>query len=140
MSSELSIDVPPTEWLTANGRYHWADKQKRTKALRMRGKIASVNLTRELRREYGHRVRLPLCKARVRVVATLHTRTNTRMDPANSYPTVKALVDGMTDARLWPDDDSEHLVGPDMRRGDPDPTMRKGWRRIVITIEPEEEK
>lgn len=136
----LTLDIPPGEWLTANDRRHWADRQKRTKALRMRGKIAGVNFIRELRREYGHRVRLPLCKARVRVVATLHTRTNTRLDPANSYPTIKALVDGLTDAGLWADDDSEHLIGPDMRRGEPDPTMRKGWRRIVITIEAAEEE
>lgn len=32
-----------------------------------------------------------------------------RIDPANLYPTVKPLIDGLTDAELWVDDDSEHL-------------------------------
>ncbi len=32
-----------------------------------------------------------------------------RIDPPNMYPTVKPLVDGLTDAGLWEDDDHEHM-------------------------------
>lgn len=32
-----------------------------------------------------------------------------RIDPPNLYPTVKALVDGLTDSQIWEDDDHEHM-------------------------------
>lgn len=35
-----------------------------------------------------------------------------RADPPNLWPTVKHLIDGMTDAGLWPDDDSTISVAP----------------------------
>ena len=34
-------------------------------------------------------------------------------------PTLKALVDGLVDAHLIPDDDWKHLIGPDVRMGEP---------------------
>jgi crossover junction endodeoxyribonuclease RusA len=37
-------------------------------------------------------------------------RTNARRDPSNLMPTVKAIVDGLTDAGTWPDDDSRHVA------------------------------
>lgn len=36
-------------------------------------------------------------------------RPNTRRDNSNFYPTIKAIMDGFTDAAVWPDDDSEHV-------------------------------
>lgn len=38
------------------------------------------------------------------VVITVFAPTKSRLDPPNLYPTVKALVDGMTDAGIWTDD------------------------------------
>lgn len=40
------------------------------------------------------------------VAVTVHPPTRRRMDPPNWYPTVKALVDGLTDAGIWTDDNS----------------------------------
>lgn len=37
-------------------------------------------------------------------------RPNQRRDPMNWYPTVKALIDGLTQAKLWPDDDAAHVL------------------------------
>lgn len=37
-------------------------------------------------------------------------RPNTRRDPSNWTATTKALVDGLTDAGLWPDDNSKHVT------------------------------
>ena len=71
---------------------------------------------------------------RVHVTATVQGRTQGRMDPANVYPTVKALIDGIVDASVLADDDDRHLEGPDMRRGTPDPAMPAGWHRITLTI------
>lgn len=38
-----------------------------------------------------------------------------RRDAHNLMPTLKALIDGMVDAGLLPDDDDKHLTGPDLR-------------------------
>lgn len=35
--------------------------------------------------------------------------TRRRLDPVNLYPTVKALIDGLTDVHWWEDDDHNHL-------------------------------
>lgn len=35
--------------------------------------------------------------------------TKRRLDPPNLYPTVKPIIDGMTDAEIWEDDDWTHL-------------------------------
>ncbi|MGQ7424298.1 hypothetical protein ACTGVR_07365 [Streptococcus suis] len=40
-------------------------------------------------------------------MVTIYAPTERRMDPPNFYPTVKALVDGMTDAGIWTDDNHE---------------------------------
>ena len=41
------------------------------------------------------------------VLVTVNPPTHGRFDPANLYPTVKALIDGMTDAGVWEDDNSK---------------------------------
>ena len=73
----------------------------------------------------------------VSVIATVHYRTAVRADPANAQPTLKALIDGCTDAGIWVDDDSTHLIGPDPRRGCNLPGLRPGEHRVVLTITPE---
>ena len=41
-----------------------------------------------------------------------------RLDPPNLYPTVKPLIDGLTDANLWEDDDHEHMSSMTFYYGD----------------------
>lgn len=49
---------------------------------------------------------------------TVHSTTNRRRDVGNLYPTVKACLDGIvSDAKVLPDDDDRHVVGPDIRPG-----------------------
>jgi len=36
--------------------------------------------------------------------------TNRRRDPHNYYPTIKPIIDGLTDAGLWPDDTAEYVA------------------------------
>lgn len=56
-----------------------------------------------------------------------------RADPGNLSHTIKPIIDGLTQAGLWPDDDSQHLIGPDYRR-DPNQTQPGQWAiRLVIT-------
>ena len=125
VSQTLVVDIPSAWWLTSNGRYKWPDRARRTKHLRT---IALL----EARRQH-----LEPVTGMVSVIATVHYRTAVRADPANAQPTLKALVDGCTDAGIWVDDDSTHLIGPDPRRGCNLPGLRPGEHRVVLTITPE---
>jgi len=35
------VEVPAGEWLTSNGRYHWASRARRTRKLRTRAALAA---------------------------------------------------------------------------------------------------
>lgn len=52
---------------------------------------------------------------RARLVVTVDFPDRRRRDPHNFTPTAKAIVDGLVDAGVLPDDDHRHLAGPDMR-------------------------
>lgn len=43
--------------------------------------------------------------------------TKRRLDPANLSPTLKPLIDGLTDASYWEDDDFNHLLDTSFRYG-----------------------
>ena len=43
------------------------------------------------------------------ILVTIHPPSKRRIDPPNLYPTIKALIDGMTDAHMWDDDDSDTI-------------------------------
>ena len=115
---EFTFDVARTLWMTSNGRYHWAVRSNRTKALRETAALASW--------------RHPKFKVRARAIAYIGYPRNGRADPANAAPTVKALIDGLVDGGVLADDDHEHLLGPDYRR-DPATGVTGLWRvRIVL--------
>ena len=114
----IHIEIPDAIWLTSNGRYHWHAKADATKALRQLGKSAWVEAGQpKFERAYA--------------CAFIQVRGG-RFDPNNAWPTIKALLDGMVEAGLLPDDDSQHLSGPDMRK-DPGKAP-KGVRRVRLTI------
>lgn len=106
MSTWRSKPFPdPTERLNANDG-------------RGQSRIAAIRYTKQVRawREAGR-----LCafngrrRPRIPNLATVTVffgtdRPNQRRDPMNWYPTVKALVDGLTDARFWPDDDASYVL------------------------------
>ena len=123
--NSILFTIPDNEWMSANDRYaHWAAKSRKTEALRTRAKLESLNAMR--------RGKLSACFGRVHVMAGIQYRSS-RVDPANSYPTIKALIDGMTDAGVFEDDSSEYVIGPDMRRVSGRPP--KGTHTIAIMIE-----
>lgn len=128
MTTTLTIDVPANEWMTANGRLHWSQRARRTKALRFRARMLARSQ------------QVPHYVGRVRVDFEVSTRTAGRFDPGNAYPTVKAIVDGLTDAGVWDDDDSEHLEGPVPHRGPVDPALPVGAHRITLTITGDEDQ
>ena len=122
----ISQDVPQSVWLTANGREHWAARANRTKILRHQARVLTLDaiITEGVR------------FASADVTATVHYPTNRRQDPANAYPTVKAMIDGCVDAHLLPDDDADHLGVVSFERGEP--TSCPGFYRIDLTFDGEQ--
>lgn len=118
--TELTFTIPADLWLSANDRMHWAPKSTRTKWLRTLGR-ANANTQQIPPRGTTH------------VAAFIGYLRNGKADPANAAPTVKALIDGMVDAGVWPDDDSTHVIGPTYLRGPKSPTPGAYTVRLVLT-------
>ncbi|RKN50081.1 hypothetical protein D7231_35860, partial [Streptomyces klenkii] len=66
---------------------------------------------------------------RARILGILHPARGGRRDPANWYPSFKALIDGIVDAGVLEDDDHSRVIGPDMRLG---PVVRGGQLVLVV--------
>ena len=107
------------ELLNSNQRAgHWGHRQR---------------LTLHLRAAAGWKakqVRIPPLE-RAHVLGLYEPPDRRKRDPSNLYPSFKACIDGIVqDAKVLPDDDAEHLDGPDMRLGDVHP---RGRLVLVIT-------
>lgn len=105
---QLTLPGNRPQMLTANGRVHWRVRAARTRYWRS---IALLHARSLLATGTWHR----LDQARIEI--RLDWPDQRRRDPANWAPTAKAIVDGLVDAGLIPDDDHRHLIGPDLRRG-----------------------
>lgn len=97
-----SIPLTRSKLLSANDKMHWAARSRLTKQLRQWGYL--------LGREGEGVARLGLTHARVEVEFAYPDRR--RRDRSNLAPTVKALMDGLIDAGLLPDDADRFLDGP----------------------------
>lgn len=120
MTARMIVDVPAADLLTANQRLHRMVAAKRVKRLRTAGQINA----RE--QNVGH-------YDRAHVTITVAWPDRRRRDVLNIAPTAKALIDGMTAANCWDDDDDAHLIGPDFRVS---PTLSgvKGSTRLTFTV------
>lgn len=116
----IEFEVDDTAWLSANDRRHWADVAKRTKALRQMGFLIA------------RRDRVP-SHGTAHVAAFIGYPRAGRADPANAAPTVKALIDGLVDAGVWPDDDSTHVIGPTYLRDTAKAAPHTHHVRLFIT-------
>ncbi|MFC7723443.1 RusA family crossover junction endodeoxyribonuclease [Nonomuraea recticatena] len=103
--------------LNSNDRMHWRKEAPLKKNLRQ----TACWLARA--------AKIPSMK-RASIIAVYEPPDRRRRDPANLYPSWKAVVDGIVDAGVLPDDNAEHLDGPDMRLGDIHPQGR-----LVMYIE-----
>jgi hypothetical protein len=123
MSRPVSLTVmAPCSLLNINDerRKHWAVVRRLTKAWRTAAREAAL--------EAG----LGALPYPCHVTAYVHrSHIRGRWDAANYYPTAKAIVDGIVDAGLLPDDANRYVTGPDMRPGD-------GWSQagVVLILEP----
>ena len=102
------LELPPgTLLINANQNMHWRDRSKLVKAIRQTAWAIA------------RRDKLPALQ-RAHIYYVIHPDTQTRRrDPGNWSPSAKAAVDGLVDAGVLPDDNKEHLLGPDPRIGDP---------------------
>lgn len=94
------------DWLNANQRLHF-----------MRHAAAVANW-RQAAHWAAKAEKLPRLR-KAQIIATLHFGDRRRRDPANYHPTLKPIIDGLVDYGLLPDDDHQHLIGPDIRMGEP---------------------
>ena len=99
----------PAGFMNANHRPNWAARARDTRAWR------------EAAWAHARSENLAPRDRRARVIVVFHHADRRRRDVGNLAPTAKAIVDGLTDAGLWPDDSDAHLVGPDLRTGEPWP-------------------
>lgn len=92
----------PAKHMNMNDRMHWGKRNKLTEAWRQ----ASWGAALAARPGAPSRRRLPW-PGRTLVEVSIPCRVH---DPHNLAPTMKAIIDGLTDAGLWPDDNSRHVL------------------------------
>lgn len=119
-NAEITFAIHKDWWLSANDRMHWAPKAKRTTYLR---NVAAFTATSQ---------RVPKFEV-CHIAAFIGYLRNGKADPANAAPTIKALIDGMTDAGVWSDDDSTHVIGPTYLRDPKSPKPDHYAVRLVLT-------
>lgn len=107
-------DTVKRSLLNANERTHWRRRSELSREWRER--------TCWLAKAVG----IPRLQ-RASVVIYIAFGDKRRRDVGNYQPTAKAIVDGLVDAGVLPDDDDTHLVGPDLR-------CAPGPRGIRVTI------
>lgn len=111
------------EMISSNDRLHFQKKAKLTAYLRALAKLKTKNS-----------VNVPYSKTKpCGVNVTFLSPTRRRYDPPNFYPTIKALIDGMTDSGVWTDDNHEIIQYMTFRHGG-----LSGSKNYIIEIDIED--
>jgi crossover junction endodeoxyribonuclease RusA len=101
---ENGIVIPldqPAPYMTMNQRKHWTWNAKTKRAWRDAAFYAACAWRMDFdARRLNH-------KAVIRFIFPV--TSNRRRDPHNYYPTIKPIIDGLTDANLWPDDTPQYV-------------------------------
>jgi hypothetical protein len=109
----------PCGWLNANDRGGW------------RKHNSQIRAWRDAASQCARAAKLPHLQ-RAHVLATFRFRTAQRRDIHNWGPTAKAIMDGLIDYGLLPDDSTEYLTGPDLRVGEKTPKRAYGPVGVVV--------
>lgn len=116
--STLTLTIPaPCDWLNSNQRLYRMVSARRIAAWRNAADYAAT--------EAAHDSFL----VPVHITVTVHKTRAGRWDAGNLYPTAKAIVDGLVDAGVIPDDSNEWVTGPDMRAGE-----KRDAACVVVTV------
>lgn len=114
----LTLTIPaPCDWLNSNQRLHRMVAARRVASWRSSAFDAAMKRTDRA------------FEAPVHIVCTVHKTRAGRWDAGNLYPTAKAIVDGLVDAGVIPDDSNEWVTGPDMRAGE-----KRDAACVVVTV------
>lgn len=110
----LKFMIHKKKVLNSNKSIHYQAKGKIVRYLREMSKEAG-----DARQDIGE---LNFDKLKITIIACPPTRR--KIDPPNLYHTAKALIDGLTDANWWEDDNYKHVLDFGFRygglSGDPD--------------------
>lgn len=109
----LQVRVHKRQWLSQNSRMGWRQKAATVKTLRRLGYLTGLNLKNDKSQEFAYR--WVTSADRVKVVALIHPLRRGTFDPGNAAASVKPIIDGLTDAGYWTDDNGARLLGPDYR-------------------------
>jgi crossover junction endodeoxyribonuclease RusA len=118
MNTTITFPRPTKALLSMNDRKHW------------RPRAIAVHTWRAYASAHGQALRSKGYPPSM-VCVTLDVPDKRRRDPANFFPCVKAIVDGLVDAGLWPDDTPEWVtvVEPVLR-------VVKGPLMVEVTLRP----
>jgi crossover junction endodeoxyribonuclease RusA len=94
--------LKPAEYLTMNQRKHWAWTMKQKQAWRESSRLAGL--------EWRPGATSRLLDGFAIVSFEFPVTQNRRRDPHNFYPTIKPIIDGLTDAGFWPDDTADFVA------------------------------
>jgi crossover junction endodeoxyribonuclease RusA len=123
-SYRIPISRVGMAWLTANQRLHFHAKGRVVRQWR----DATAWQCR------GMGLSFP---GGARIIAELRFLGVRKRDPNNWADTAKAVVDGLVDAGLFPDDDPRYVIGPDMRLGAP--VLALADEELIVHIFPRQE-
>lgn len=114
--------------INSNDRFHPQIKGKMTKRIRAFANYQTFATKDKKRAAFN-----PSNPCEVTV--TIYSPTKSKLDPPNLYPTVKAIIDGMTDAGIWTDDNHKVIKKLSFVYGGL--SEEKGHYRFVFDIEEE---
>lgn len=103
----LDFELTRKKMLDAHGNSNWRAKNGKIAKLRALGKERGLELKEEREIFFN--------KFKVTVFIKPPIRSN--LDPPNFYPTVKPLIDGLTDAGWWEDDSLHYMMEMTFRYG-----------------------
>jgi len=110
---------PPAKLLNLNDGEHWTKRSPKVAQWRKAAWACGVNVRAKSGR-LGPSV----------VTVALPVKAERRRDPHNFTPTMKAIIDGLVDARLWPDDNSDWVTTTEPELVVDGPSL------VVVTIRP----
>ena len=84
-----------------------------------RAKMGKIKFLRDLAREAGEDTKAAkdVFFDKFEILVTIKPPTRRKLDPPNFYPTVKPIIDGLTDAGWWDDDNFAHMLETRFRYG-----------------------
>jgi crossover junction endodeoxyribonuclease RusA len=124
--AELVVNFfPPAPLLTLNQRMHWAPKSRHVAEWRKAAWAAATN-----RKRHPSWPDPPLPRSLLKVSLPVKSLL-VRRDPHNFVATIKPIIDGLVDAKFWPDDTPEYVVSTD-------PEFHTSDRQVWVRIYPVE--